>query len=221
MDLKPSGVKPRRRYDASRRRHQALETRADVVAAAERLFLSAGYAETTIATVAAAANVSVETIYKQFGGKPGLVRAIFDQGLAGAEAVPAYQRSDQMRLQESDPRRVIRNWGAFVTELAPRGTPILLLMRTAAASDPELARVYADIARERLSRMELNAIHLYERGYLRAGVTIAEARDLMWLYTAPDLYELLVLQRGWSPRRFGQYVAEALIAALLPPANSK
>jgi hypothetical protein len=34
--------------------------------------------------------------------------------------------------------------------------------------------------------------------------------------TAPELYEMLVLARWWSVDRYGDVLAEALIAALLP-----
>ena len=43
-----------------------------------------------------------------------------------------------------------------------------------------------------------------------------EARDLLWTYNSPELYELLVLQRGWTPQRYGRWLADALTAALLP-----
>ena len=216
MELNSSRVKARRRYDSSRRRQQALRTRADVLDAAQRLFLATGYAATTIAEIAAAANVSVETIYKSFGGKPGLVRAIWERGLAGAGPIPAWRRSDQMRLRERDPRQVIRNWGMLTSEVAPRVAPILLLIRSAAATDADMASLREEVELERLTRMELNARHLYEGEHLRPGVSLDEARDILWLYSAPELYELLVLHRGWDVEHFGQFVANAMIAALLP-----
>jgi hypothetical protein len=76
------------------------------------------------------AQVSVEAIYKGFGGKPGLVRAIIEKGLAGRGPVPAEQRSDRIRDTEPDPRRILAAWGEFVAEIAPRTAPILLLART-------------------------------------------------------------------------------------------
>src|SRR5947209_627879 len=138
MEGNSSDVKPRRRYDSTRRRQQALRTRADVLDAAQRLFLATGYAATTIADIAATASVSVETIYKSFGGKPGLVRAIWERGLAGDGPIPASRRSDQMRMREADPRLVIQNWGVLTAEVAPRVAPILLLIRSAAAADPDM-----------------------------------------------------------------------------------
>jgi AcrR family transcriptional regulator len=83
--------------------------------------------------------VSVETIYKAFGGKPGLVRAIYERGLAGREPVPAFQRADAMRERETDPRTIMRNWGALTSEVSSVMSPILLLVRSAADSDPDMA----------------------------------------------------------------------------------
>ena len=88
-------VKPRRRYDSSGRQAQARRN--------QRQFLQGGYAATTIAAIAAEAGVSVETIYKAFGGKAGLVRAIYQGGLTGRDLVPAFQRSDAVRERETDP----------------------------------------------------------------------------------------------------------------------
>jgi AcrR family transcriptional regulator len=217
MESNQVRVKPRRRYDSSRRRQQATQTRTEILSAAQRGFLTDGYAATTIASIADIAGVSVETIYKTFGGKPGLVRAIHGQGLAGAGPVPAYVRSDEMRLSEADPRQVIRNWGTLTTEVAPRVAPILLLIRSAAASDPDMAALHDEVVAERLARMELNARRLDERGDLRAGISLAEARDVLWAYSSPELYELLVVRQGWPLERYGRFVAEGMIAALLPP----
>ena len=97
--------------------------------AAQRLFLRDGFAATTIAAIAAEAQVSAETIYKAFGGKPGLVRAICDAALAGEGPVPAETRSDQLQLHEPDPRKIIRGWGELTAEVAPRIAPIMLLVR--------------------------------------------------------------------------------------------
>src|SRR5712671_4820961 len=102
MERNMSSVNSKRRYDSSRRAAQARQTRAAVVEAARQLFLHDGYAGTTIAAVAAEADVSVETIYKAFGGKPGLVRAICAAALAGEGSVPAETRSDELQGGESD-----------------------------------------------------------------------------------------------------------------------
>jgi AcrR family transcriptional regulator len=216
MDRIIPDVKSRRRYDSSGRRQQAGRNREAILEVARRLFLSEGYAATTVAAIAQASNVSVETIYKAFGGKPGLVKAIYERGLEGSGSVPAERRSDAMRSGETDPRKIIENWGAFVTEVAPLSAPILLLVKTAAASDPKMAQLLEEADRARLARMEHNARDLYERRLLRDEVTLQQARYILWLYSSPELYELLVVRQGWAIERYGRFVAGGMIAALLP-----
>ena len=136
---------------------------------------------------------------------------------ARAGPVPAEQRSDQIRDTEPDPRRILTAWGAFVTEIAPRTAPILTLARDAAASDPELAALVDQVSAARLDRMTVNARALADGGHLQPGITVAQAADTLWAYSSPELYELLVLRRGWTPEHYGGFVAQAMIAALLPP----
>jgi AcrR family transcriptional regulator len=220
MEQKLGTVNAKRRYDASGRRERARQTRDQIADAAKELFLSGGYAGTTVAAIASAARVSVETIYKGFGGKPGLVRAIVERGLAGAGPVPAEQRSEHIRDTEPDPRRILTAWGAFTAEIAPRVAPILTLARDAAASDPDVAVILKQISTARHERMTRNARGLCDAGHLRPGLTPQQAADIMWTYSSPELYDLLVTGRGWSAERYGQFVGQALIAALLPGQNT-
>ncbi len=212
-------VKPKRRYDSSGRQAQARRNREAILDAAQRQFLEGGYAATTIAAIAAEAGVSVETIYKAFGGKPGLVRAIYDRGLEGRESVPAYQRADEVRERETDPRAIMRNWGTIASEVSSIVSPIERLVRAAADTDPDMAallRAHNDL-RERRARH--HARFLKRRGYLREGVSLAQATDILWTCTSDELYDLLVTQRGWSPPRFARFLADFMINALLPPAE--
>lgn len=214
-------VKKRRRYDSSGRAAQAVRNRTAVLEAAQRQFLERGYVATTVASIAREAGVSVETVYKAFGGKPELVRAIYERGLAGRHQASAYERSDEMREREANPHKIVRYWAGLIAELAPEVSPIRLLMRSAAATDPGLVRVLQDSDRERLQRMRHNARFLANRGYLRAGVTTGDAADILWTCTSAELYELLVVQRGWSIRRFERFVGNLMVAALLPPETAR
>jgi AcrR family transcriptional regulator len=209
-------VKVKRPYDASRRRAQARQANVAVLDAAQRLFFETGYAATTIASIATAAGVSVETIYKAFGGKPGLVRALAERALEGEGPVPAEQRSDAMREATMDPKTIVEGWGRLAAEVAPRISPLLLLVRTAAASDPAMEALRAELDEKRLTRMSRNAKGLHRAGHLRPGVGARRAGEVMWTYSSPELYELLVVQRRWSADAYGRFIAEALIAALLP-----
>jgi AcrR family transcriptional regulator len=209
-------VKRARRYDSAQRQETAQRRRATVVEAASRLFLRDGFSGTTIARIAADAGVSEETVYKAFGNKIALVRAIRDKALAGEGSVHAERRSDRMQASENDPRKIVRGWGVLTMEVAPRVAPVLLLVRAAAASDPELARLQEEMDAARLTRMTQNARTLLKGGHLRKGITLDTATDVLWTYSSPELYELLVIRRGWSIERYGRFIADAMIAALLP-----
>ena len=213
-----ANVKPKRRYDSTGRQAQARRNREAILDAAQRQFLEGGYAATTIAAVAAEAGVSVETVYKAFGGKPGLVRAIYDRGLVGPEPVPAYRRADEMRERETDPRTIMRSWAAIASEVSSVVSPIERLVRAAAASDPDMAALLQAHNDTRERRAHHHARFLKRRGYLREGVSLAQATDILWTCTSDELYDLLVTQRRWSPPRFARFLADFMIAALLPSA---
>lgn len=216
MEWIVGNVKGKRRYDSSGRLEQARRNRDAILQAAERQLAERGYAGATVAAIAADAGVSVETVYKAFGGKAGLVRALYERGLAGTGPVPAYERSDAMREREREPMTVMREWGLLTAEVASLVTPIRLLMRSAAVTDQEMATLLDDIDGERLQRMRHHARYLKDRGYLREGVSVGEATDILWVCSSAELYELLVLKRGWSLSRFAQYVTQFMVVSLLP-----
>src|SRR5258708_7384282 len=209
-------VKRTRRYDSARRLEGAERRRAAVVEAAQRLFVGAGFAGSTMAKIAEDAGVSEEMVYKAFGNKIALVRAIRNRALAGRGPVHAERRSDRMQATQKDPRKIIRGWGVLTMEVAPRVAPVLLLVRDAAASDPELAGLQKEMDASRLTRMTHNARTLLKGGHLREGLTLEAATDVLWAYSSPELYELLVIRRRWSAERYGRFIADAMVAALLP-----
>jgi AcrR family transcriptional regulator len=210
-------VKTPRGYDSRSRRAAAQKTRDAILDAAEKRLLAQGYPATTISRIATDAQVSVETIYKAFGGKPGLVRAIYERGLRGSGPETAFDRSDEMRRHAADAESLMIMWGRLTAEVAAALTPILLLVRSAAASDANMAELQEQSNARRLERMQHNARFLQDRGYLREDIGFDDAVDVMWLHSSPELYELLVLQRGWNTERFARYVADSMAGALVRP----
>jgi AcrR family transcriptional regulator len=208
-------VKGRRPYNSGSRQASALRNRDAILDVAERRFLEWGFAGTTVAAIATEAGVSVETVYKAFGGKPGIVREIYERGLRGSGTTAAYARSEAMRVEETDPIALMRKWGELTAEVAARVNPILLLVRSGASTDANMAALLERSNADRLERMRHNARFLVARGFLREDVTFEEAVDVMWLHSSPDVYDLLVLQRGWSSERFGRYIGSSMAAALV------
>ena len=207
----------RRRYDASRRRERAAETRVRIIESARRLLLAGGYAATTISSIASAAEVSPETVYRLFGGKPGLVRAICELALQGVGPVSAEERSDELQARAVTARALVNDWAAFVAEVSPLVSPVLMLVRTAAALDDDMAALRSGLDDARLARMTHNAEALQTTGGLRPGVTVADAAEVLWAATAPDWYDLLVVTRGWTIQKYAEFVASSIAAAILQP----
>jgi AcrR family transcriptional regulator len=205
-----------RPYDSSRRRAAARERRERVVQVARRRFLDDGYATTTLPAVAAEAAVSVETLYKTFGSKTGLLAAVAEAALAGPGPRATVAISDERGAAATDPYDLVATWAELATQVTPRLAPIMLLIRGAASTSPEVARLLDELDEQRLERMTHQARLLAGNGWLREGVSVAAAADAMWAYTDPALYELLVLRRGWSIRRFRTFLSGALAAAVLP-----
>lgn len=210
-------VKPHRRYDASGRRARARQTRDEIAESAKRLFVEDGYVGTTIADVARQANVSPETIYKAFGSKRALLDAAITSSVRGdTGATPLRSRPviDAIR-QEHDPERQLQMYGRVLAEVNPRLAPLVRVMREAAPSDAEVAAALSELKANRLEGMSEFASLLASRGALRSGVSKRQARDVLWALNSPELYELLVVERGWSSRQYARWVATQLTAALL------
>lgn len=212
-------VNPRRAYDSSRRREQARASRRAMLGCAQRLFLERGFAATTMADVAAAAGVSTQNVYKVFGNKVALAKAVFDVAIAGDdEPVPMVQRPTLRKVIEAtDPYDKLRLYGRHLTAVAPRHVPFQLVILDAAANDPEAARLWQQLQDERLRGMTMFAHDLADNGHLRRGVSTAEAAEVLWTYNSAELYRLLVIERRWTPQRYGRWVATALTHALLRP----
>jgi AcrR family transcriptional regulator len=211
-------VKAKRTYDATRRREVARHSRRTVLDAAQRLFLERGFAATTMIDVAEAAGVSTKNIYKVFGNKVGLAKAVFDLAIAGDdEPVPMVERASLMKVRaEPDPRRMMMFYGEHLAAVSPRHVPFQLVILDAAANDSEAAKVWKQLQAERLRGMAMFANSLAAGGHLRHDVTATEARDTLWTYNSAELYRLLVIERRWSAKRYGRWIATALTAALLP-----
>ncbi len=211
------GSVKRRTYDARGRQATAAQLRSTVLDAAWQRFSADGYAATTVDAIARDAAVSTATIYKRFGGKPGLVRALVTRALRGdptaVRAAPA--RSDAARENAADGPALVRTWGALTAEVSPRVSPILLLLRDVAGQDSAAADLFEELERDRRTRMAENARALERSGALRPGTSRTDARDVLWFYSAPDLFDVLVQRGGWSIRRYARFVTDAMIAALI------
>ena len=211
-------VKTRRRYDSTRRRQAAAQTRRDIVTAAGRLFRDGGYA-VPMTAIAAEAGVVVETVYRIFGSKAGLVRAVVEALLAGgaARAERPVEERPAIRavIEERDPRRRIERWAATQPGIHRRAGPLLRAVRAGAASDPELARLWAELEAWRLEGQGRLVERLAADGALRRDRTVARCRDVLFTLSSLGVHDLLVLERGWTEAEYEAWLAESLVRGLL------
>jgi AcrR family transcriptional regulator len=207
----------KRSYDASGRREQAQARRRAVVVAARALFERDGFRPTTIAAVAERAGVSAESIYKGFGTKAALAKAVFDFVIAGDdEPVPVWRRSEADAIRaEPDVRRKIMRYSRGLAARQQRSAKVQVLIRDGGHTDESLAALWQRLLAERLAGMTMLGRHLIESGQLREGIELEEVRDVLWTYTAVELYELLVLERGWPLDRYAEWIGHAIAAALV------
>ena len=208
----------KRSYDASGRRAQARARRLAMVLAARDLFERDGYRPTTIAAVAAHAGVSAESVYKGFGTKAALAKAVFGLALAGDdEPVPVAERpATQAVRDEPDVRRKIAIFADGLAYRQARSARVQILIRDGRHVDDSLAPVWDKLRDEGLAGMTMLGRHLRQTGQLRAGISLDEVRDVLWNYLAIDHYERLVLSQGWPHERYTRWLTDAITSALCP-----
>jgi AcrR family transcriptional regulator len=206
----------KRRYDASGRQARARERRRDTVNAARELFERDGFRQATIAAIAAAAGVSAVSVYKGFGSKAALAKAVFDTALAGDdEPVPIADRMAMQRLRdEPDVRRKIAMFVEGLAQRLDRSATVQILIRDGRHVDSSLEPVWAALNEEGLVGMTRLGQHLLDTGQLRDGIDVVEVRDVLWNYLAIDTYERLVLLRGWTLPRYRDWLTRAITDAL-------
>jgi AcrR family transcriptional regulator len=216
----PAGP-PARRYVSQVRDDQARRTRRAVVTAARELFLTQGYAPTTIDAIAAAAQVSRRTVFNAAGSKVALLKLALDWAIVGDdEPVGLEQRPGVRAIQaERDPRRALELWAEMVVEIAGRVAPIGQVLYAAADSDPEAAQLLADEGRGRMYGATAFISHLASLDGLDAGVSQPRAAELCWALMDGHLYHLLVTEQGWTAAAFTRWLADSLSATLLKPAS--
>ena len=211
-------VKSARRYDSMLRRQQAVQTRARILDAAERLFANRSFGATTMEAIASEAGVATDTVYAGFRSKPGVLHALIDVRIGGDEApVALIDRPGPQAVQvERSQKRQIAGIAAGVAEVLERARPVDDIMRGAAAVDPEVAALRARIQAARHDNMRRFASWVAASGPLRGGMDLDEAAAVLWTLTSPEVHRLLITERGWSSARYRTWLAGTLTRVLLP-----
>lgn len=194
-----------RRYRSPLRDQRAAETRGALTAAANRLFVSKGWAATGMRDVAAEAGVATETVYAHFSSKRGLLRAVMDTAVVGDDhPVALVERPQFAAIGRGGRADRTRAAARLLTGIQERTAPVAKVLREAASSDGEIAEMLR-AARQR-QRLDVEAAAELIMG--RAPTVIE--RDGLWAITSPEVYLLLVEESGWTLDQYEGWVAEML-----------
>jgi AcrR family transcriptional regulator len=214
-------VKGKRRYDSPRRRAQAEATRREILEAAQLLFEQQGYAATTMAAIAAKAGVALKTVYVVFETKSGLLRALWHLLLRGDQddAPVGERRWYREVLEEPDPGRQLRLTAHNARIVKERIAGLLRVIRDAAPTDPEIEALWSRIQTDFYDNQRAIVKVLHEKKALRRGLDVTRASDILWTLNHPDLWLLLVGERGWTPAQWEQWFRDTAGSQLLanPP----
>jgi AcrR family transcriptional regulator len=208
---------PRRAYTSPRRQQQAAATRRAILEAAARLFEREGYPATTMEAIAGEAGLSLKTVYLPFSTKSGLLRALWDLRLKGEDADPPVVQHQWFRevMEESDPVRKLelnaRNSRAAKTRIGG----MFKVIRGAAELDADCAALWSLIQSDFHANQRMIVDSLARLNALRPGLSAARATDVLWTLNHPDVWILLVGERGWAPKAYETWLAQTSCAQLL------
>jgi len=207
----------RRTYNSPRRQQQAAGTRRAILEAAGRLFERDGYPATTMEAIAREAGLSLKTVYLPFSTKSGLLRAVWDLRLKGEDADAPVVQHEWFRqvMEETDPVRKLqlnaRNSRAAKTRIGG----MFKVIRGAAEIDADCAALWSLIQSDFHANQGMIVAGIDRVGGLRPGLDLDRATDVLWTLNHPDLWNLLIFERGWSPEDYEMWLSQTSAAQLL------
>jgi len=213
-----SDVKRSRPRDGKGSQARTRLARTAVIEAARTLFLERGYAATTIEAISDLSDVPPATVYRLFSSKLGILKALLHVLIAGDDQAVAMQDRPHVRalLANPDPRNQLSGLAGIIGGIMSRAEPLYRILLSAAGSDPDAAALLAELTRQRQQGQGQIARSLARAGALRPKLGERNAADIIHALTLPEVYRLLVCDRGWSPQRYEQWLTDILISQLLP-----
>ena len=219
--VKNDGGSPTRRpYHSPKRAQAALERRRRIRAAAEQLFMRAGYEPTTMLSIAAEAGVAEKTLYLAYPSKAALLSEIIRVGVRGGEGdQPLTRRAPwtEMLAAASVPE-VVARFGAGGAALMSRAARVLWLGEANAASDDQLQqardRAHVNIRTD----MREFAAALAERGVLQPGLDVQQAAAILFAICANEtIFLRLTDECGWTTDQYAELIEQVVRGLLLAP----
>ena len=190
-----------------------------VIDAARTLFLERGYGATTVDAISALSDVPPATVYRLFSSKRGILNALLDISIAGDDdAVPMADRPPvRSLLADPNPKNMVAGVVGIAAQVNSRTAAIYRILVSAAASDSDAATLLDDLTRQRQEGQGRVARALARARALRSPLRERDAGDIIHALVSPEVYGLLVVDRGWPPERYETWLTETLVDQLLAP----
>jgi AcrR family transcriptional regulator len=204
---------PKRRYTADVRAQSAQDTRRRILAAAKSLFGRKGIDRVTIAEIGTKARVAASTVYAIYKSKDGILRALMEESLFGGQ----FQDAQKLLAGVTDPIALIKLTPQVSRAIYESESSDLGLLRHASGFSPALRKLEQEFERLRYEMQAGRLEPLFKSRKARSGLSLEEARRIMWMYTSRDVYRMLVREGGWTADHYQEWLSQTLVEALVEP----
>jgi AcrR family transcriptional regulator len=201
----------RRSYDSRQRTEAAAANRVAVLDAGRTLFSRHGVDKVTIAEIAAQAGVSASTVYAVFGSKEGILRELMRAALFG----PRFREAQSLLDGVSDPVERVAGTAQVARAIYESESAELGGLRGLSAFSPALRQLEEELEAMRYDMQRDRLESLAASARMKRGLAMEDARRIMWMYTAREVYRMLVEIGGWSPDKYQDWLAATLVEALV------
>jgi AcrR family transcriptional regulator len=204
-----------RTYVSPLREEAARRTRIAIREAGARLFVRNGYVSTTVRQIAEEAGVAVRTVFTAFpGGKAELFREALDEAVAG-DTDTATVRRPVGRAGGTEADLIVEQVVGYGADMLERAGGLLMTSVESAGADPDMRRFAHEDARATAVNARTIAEGLHRSGWLRDGVEVDHAADVLYTLSSPQVHALLRRDCGWDVDRYRTWLAETLQTTLL------
>ena len=198
-----------RAYTSRNRASSMARTRDGIIDVARELLPASD--ELSVDAIAAAAGVSVQTLYSHFGSKRGLLIAVIDTVQRDVGLYVDFE----LIWQSPDGETALRRMLGATFRLWAGAWPIVHFSERARRADPEIEQYLRQVDGYRLMNLRSITDQLALEGRLRAGLDAETAADLAFTMSMPTVHEQLVVVRGMPAEEAAALMTAAVAASVI------
>jgi len=190
---------------------RSRRTRAALLDGAWRLIATEGFESLTMAAVAASAGVSRRAVYLHFRSRGELVTSLFEH----VNEIEGLAASLGRVWEANDSLAALKEWAAHLARFHPRVLPVSRATERVRRTDPDVHALWEIVMDDRHRACRRLAGWLKREGRLASPWTARAAADMLWALMSDEVLEGLLSERGWTPRRYGEYMETLLVATFV------